>query len=62
MNEELKNAYKPASEMTKREMLAAMAMQGILSSLTDESDMGAGDLVKYALRNADALLSAIEEA
>jgi hypothetical protein len=59
MNEELKNADKPASEMTKREMVAAMAMQGILSSLTE--DMSVDTLVRCSLRNADALLAALEE-
>jgi hypothetical protein len=61
MNEELKNANKKASEMTKREMFAAMAMQGILSSLTEESDISIDTLVKCSFRNADAMLAAIEE-
>jgi hypothetical protein len=61
MNKELKNADKKASELTKREMLAAMAMQGMLSALTEGSDVSVIDLVKYSLRNADTLLAAMEE-
>ena len=47
--------------LTKREMIAAMAMQGILASLTDESDMTPYELARTAVRNADALLAELEK-
>ncbi|MCI4435674.1 MAG: hypothetical protein JHC33_02535 [Ignisphaera sp.] len=60
MSEEI--TYSAANAMTKRELLAAMAMQGILSSLTDDSNISADVIADYSLRNADALLAALEEA
>lgn len=56
------NADKPASKMTKREMITAMAMQGIIASLTDESDMTPHELARTAVRDADALLAELEKA
>lgn len=46
--------------LTKREMFAMAAMQGILSSLTDEHDLSVDCLAKCSVRNADALLAELE--
>lgn len=46
--------------MTKREMMAMHAMNGILASLTDEHDLSCGELARCAVRNADALLAELE--
>ena len=46
--------------LTKREMFAMAAMQGILSSLTDDCDMSPSELARCAVRNADALLKELE--
>ena len=55
-------ADKPASEMTRREMIAAMAMQGILASLTkDDVDFSCSSVARSALCNADALLVELEK-
>ena len=52
-----------ASKMTKREMIAAMAMQGLLASLTkDDVDLSPRALARSALCNADALLEELEKA
>ena len=48
------------SGLTKREMMAMMAMQGILSSLTVEDDMSPKDLAKCSVADADALLAELE--
>ena len=48
------------SGLTKREMMAMAAMQGILSSLTDDSDMSPSELARYSVRNADELLAELE--
>ena len=48
------------SGLTKREMMAMMAMQGILSSLTVEDDMSPKDLARCSVADADALLVELE--
>ena len=48
--------YLPAEGLTKREMLAAMAMQGILSSLPSEAPYNAETCAAQAIAHADALL------
>ena len=48
------------SGLTKREMMAMMAMQGILSSLTVEDDMSPKDLARCSVADADALLAELE--
>ena len=50
----------PANDMTKREMMAMAAMQGILSSLTIEEDMSPRDLARCSVADADALLAELE--
>ena len=44
--------------LTKREMFAVMAMQGILSS---GSDAAAGNVTRWAVEYADELLKAFKE-
>lgn len=46
--------------LTKRETMALAAMQGILSSLTDEDNLSPSELARCAVRNADALLAELE--
>ena len=46
--------------LSKREMMAMAAMQGLLSSLTIEDDMSPRDLAKCSVANADALLAELE--
>ena len=46
--------------LTKREMFAMAAMQGILASLTDDADISPEGLARSAVRNADALLAELE--
>ena len=47
--------------LTKREMFAMAAMQGILASLTnDTDDISPENLARSAIRNADALLAELE--
>jgi len=45
---------------TKREFLAAMAMQGALSGLPPEVDYSPRRTAKVAVQHADALLEALE--
>ncbi len=47
--------------ITKRELFAAMAMQGMLSSLGDLLDYTGKDIAERAVYQADDLLSALEE-
>ena len=48
--------------LKNRERIAAMAMQGILSSITDEmDDMSPVDVAVYAVKYADALLAELEK-
>lgn len=47
--------------LTKREYFAAMAMQGILSTDTEEWQGTPDNNAKAAVRMADALLSALED-
>jgi hypothetical protein len=48
--------------LNNRERIAAMAMQGILSSITDEmDDMSPVDVAVYAVKYADALLAELEK-
>jgi hypothetical protein len=63
MNEQIskwqvKNADQPASTMTKREMIAAMAMQGVLAS----EDRLSGSVARWAVEYADDLLKELEKA
>lgn len=46
--------------LTKREMFAMAAMQGILSSLNDDFDIQPSDLARCSISNADALLAELE--
>lgn len=47
--------------LTKREMFVMAAMQGILASLTnDTDDISPENLARSAVRNADALLAELE--
>ena len=46
--------------LTKREAMTLAAMQGILSSLTDEDNLSPSELARCAVRNADALLAELE--
>ena len=46
--------------LTKREMMAMAAMQGILSSLTAEEDLSPRELARCSVADADALLAALE--
>lgn len=55
----MEEAPRVRSGLTKRELFAAMAMQGILAS-GKELDHG-GDFAKDAIYAADALLKALEE-
>lgn len=54
--------YTIPNTINKREMIAAMAMQGILSSLTNEREVPTPyELARSAVRNADALLAELEK-
>ena len=47
--------------LTKREMFAMAAIQGILASLTNDTDgISPENLARSAVRNADALLAELE--
>ena len=46
--------------LTKREMFAMAAMQGILASLTDDADISPECLARCAVRNAEAVLAELE--
>ena len=48
------------SGLTKREMMAMVAMQGILSSLTAEEDLSTRELARCSVADADALLAELE--
>ena len=48
------------SGLTKREMMAMAAMQGILSSLAAEEDLSTRDLARCSVADADALLAELE--
>ena len=48
------------SGMTKREMMAMAAMQGILSSLTAEDDFSPREVARCSVADADALLAELE--
>jgi hypothetical protein len=50
--------FPPEGGLTKREMFAAMAMQGILSS---GSDAAAGNVARWAAEYADDLLQELEK-
>ena len=52
--------HEPEFGLTKREMMAMAAMQGILSSLTEEDWLSTNELARCAVRNADALLAELE--
>jgi hypothetical protein len=66
MNEQIskwqvKNADKPASQMTKREMIAAMAMQGLLACGDSHDEHTTTVTAKSAVSLADALLAELEK-
>ena len=46
---------------TKRELFAAMAMQGLLACSTENWNMPAEDVANEAVTHANALLKALEE-
>ena len=46
--------------LTKREMFAMAAMQGLLASLTSDDDLTPRELARCAALNADALLAELE--
>ena len=49
--------WKPETGLTKREMFAAMAMQGILAS----DDRLSGNVARWAVEYADELLKELEK-
>ena len=49
-----------SSGISKREQFAAIAMQGLLSSLTSNDDLTPAQLAKASVMNADALLAELE--
>lgn len=49
------------SGLKKREIFAAIAMQGLLSSLTNDDDLTPAQLAKASVMNADALLAELEK-
>jgi hypothetical protein len=49
-----------AHGLTKREMFAMAAMQGLCASLTADDDLSPRELARSAVVNADALLAALE--
>jgi hypothetical protein len=53
---------RPLRGLTKREMFAMAAMQGLLASLTADDDLSPRELARSAVVNADALLAALESA
>jgi hypothetical protein len=62
MGEDLESAYEAASGMSKREMFAAMAMQGFVASMTeDDSDISVESIAVYSVRVAHALLAELEK-
>jgi hypothetical protein len=55
-------AFACAPGLTKRELFAAIAMQGLLSNADpDTNAWGAEEAAKYSVTQADALLAALEE-
>lgn len=46
--------------LTKREQFAAMAMQGLLASLTADDNFSPAQIARSAVLNADALLAELE--
>jgi hypothetical protein len=49
--------WAPSFGLTKRELFAAMAMQGQLSSASECADSSCGGIAKWAVNYADALLA-----
>jgi len=49
-----------SSGLSKREMFAMAAMQGLLASLTADDDLSPKELARSAVVNADALLAELE--
>ena len=47
--------------LTKREMFAMAAMQGLLASLTPDDSFSPSELARAAVLNADALLAELEQ-
>lgn len=47
--------------LTKRELLAAMAMQGWLSSFGDDTIANPNAVAEFSVKCADALLKALEK-
>ncbi len=46
--------------LTKREAFAMAAMQGIVSSLTEDDCLGVEDIASWSVKYADALLAKLE--
>lgn len=51
----------PEGGLSKRELFAAMAMQGLLSSSPPDQEVGLEWAAKRALQHADALLEVLED-
>ena len=57
---DMKNGDRPATEMTKRECFAAMAMQGLLAN-PDFSTLNIENLIVLAIEHSDELLKQLEK-
>lgn len=57
----MNNADKPVTELTKRELFAAMAMQGMLST-ANGWETNSPAIADIAINSADALLAELEKA
>ncbi len=54
------NSYATGTGLTKRELFAAMAVQGMLSN--SETACDPTNVARWALKQADALIAALREA
>lgn len=61
MNDRLRDACVDFTGLTKREHFAALAMQGALSDFEYHGEMDHEKVAKDAVKQADALLKALEE-
>lgn len=52
--------YCDQAGLTKREYFAALAMQGLLASLTADDNFSPAELARSAVLNTDALLAELE--
>lgn len=59
---ELQSAFNRSETygLTKREYFAALAMQGLLASLTPDDSFSPAELARSAVLNTDALLAELE--